>query len=171
MVITLMNIQIQTYGLIILFMLFIFYKSHKTLNLYTEQVFMRAMYISMTNLFLDILSLTFIANMESLPLWAVKIVCKLYIISLVWESVFALVYVLTDVYSEEIHRKRAGLLYIIAGVQSLLVILLPINIHVDKNASYTVWGETRTGEDIMENGIRLSGFRDHSCQEIELVKC
>lgn len=137
MVIILMNIQIQTYGLIILFMLFIFYKSHKTLNLYTEQVFMRAMYISMANLLLDISSLVFITNMDILPLLAVKIVCKLYIISLVWEAIFALVYVLTDVYSEEIHRKRTGLLYIIAGVQSLLVLSLPINIYFDKDSSYT----------------------------------
>ncbi|MBE6902038.1 MAG: EAL domain-containing protein [Ruminococcaceae bacterium] len=132
-----MNIQIQTYGMIILFMLFIFYRSHKTLKLYTEQVFIRAMYISMINLMLDIFSLIFIANMDSLPLLVVKLVCKLYIISLVWESVFALAYVLTDVYSEEIHRKRTGLLYIIAGVQSLLVFSLPINIFVDDSTSYT----------------------------------
>ena len=132
-----MNIQIQTYGMIILFMLFIFYKSHKTLKLYTEQVFIRAMYISMANLALDIFSLIFIANMNSLPLLVVKIVCKLYIISLVWESVFALAYVLTDVYSEELHRKRTGLLYIIAGIQSLLVLSLPINIYFEDAISYT----------------------------------
>ncbi len=132
-----MNIQIQTYGLIILFMLFIFYKSHKTLKLYTERVFMRAMYISMVNLLLDISSLIFIANMESLPLWTVKLVCKSYIISLVWEAVFALVYVLTDVYSEDLHRKRSVLLYAIAGVQSLIVLFLPINVHFDKDTSYT----------------------------------
>lgn len=132
-----MNLQIQTYGLIILFMLFIFYKSHKTLKLYTEQVFMRAMYISMVNLLLDILSLVFIANIDVLPLMAVKTVCKLYIISLVWEAIFALVYVLTDVYSEELHRKRTGLLYAVAGVQSLVVLTLPINIFYDKKTSYT----------------------------------
>lgn len=132
-----MNIQIQTYGLIILFMLFIFYKSHKTLNLYTEQVFIRAMYISMANLLLDIFSLIFIAHIDSLPLWSVKLVCKMYIISLVMESVFALAYVLTDVYSEELHRKRTGLLYAIAGTQCLIVMLLPINIHYDGSTSYT----------------------------------
>lgn len=98
---------------------------------------MKAMYISMANLSLDITSLVFIANMNILPLWMVKLVCKLYVTSLVWESVFALSYVLTDVYSEEKHRKRTGLLYIIAGVQSLLVLSLPINIHFDSEYSYT----------------------------------
>ncbi len=132
-----MNIQIQTYGMIILFMLFIFYKSHKTLKLYTEQVFTRVMYISMINLALDIFSLVFIGNMDSLPLWLVKTVCKLYIISLVWETVCALLYVLTDVYLEELHRKKTGLLYIIAGAQSLLVLALPINIYSDEVTSYT----------------------------------
>lgn len=132
-----MNLQIQTYGLIILLMLFIFYKSHKTLKLYTEQVFMRAMYISIINLVFDILSLIFIGNMDVLPLISVRIVCKLYIISLVWEAIFALVYVLTDVYSEELHRKRTGLLYAVAGVQSLIVLSLPINIFYENNVSYT----------------------------------
>lgn len=132
-----MNLQIQTYGLIILLMLFIFYKSHKTLKLYTEQVFMRAMYISIINLVFDILSLIFIANMDVLPLISVRIVCKLYIISLVWEAIFALAYVLTDVYTEELHRKRTGLLYAVAGVQSLIVLSLPINIFYDNNVSYT----------------------------------
>ncbi|MBQ9948540.1 MAG: EAL domain-containing protein [Oscillospiraceae bacterium] len=98
---------------------------------------MRAMYISMANLLLDISSLIFIAHMDSLPLFIVKLVCKLYITSLVWESVFALSYVLTDVYPEELHRKRTGLLYIVAGVQSLLVLSLPISIYVDESTSYT----------------------------------
>lgn len=47
------------------------------------------------------------------------------------------------------------------------MIIYPV---VNKEFTYQVMGETRTGEDIMENGIRLSGFKDYSCQEIEIVK-
>lgn len=132
-----MNIQIQTYGMIILLMLFIFYKSHKTLRLYTELEFIRAMYISIINLALDITSLICIEHMDVLPVFVVKTVCKLYIISLVWEAIFALAYVLTDVYTEELHRRRTGALYIIAAIQSVIVCALPISIFRDGETAYT----------------------------------
>ncbi|MBQ8567703.1 MAG: EAL domain-containing protein [Oscillospiraceae bacterium] len=132
-----MNIQIQTYGLIILFMIYVFYKSHNTLKLYTEQIFMRTMYISIANLILDISSLVFIAHMDSLPIYTVKLFCKLYIVSLIWVTESALLYVMTDVYPEEQHRKKTRLLYTVAAVQSLIVLLLPINIYSDAITSYT----------------------------------
>lgn len=47
------------------------------------------------------------------------------------------------------------------------LIIYPV---VDRQASYMVMGETRTGEDIMENGIVVRGFLDHHCQELELIK-
>ncbi len=132
-----MNIHIQTYGMIILLMLYIFYKSHKTLGLYTELVFIKAMYISVINLALDIISIVLITNMEHLPILLVKAECKLYIISLVWEAIFALSYVLTDVYTEDKHRKRTHLLYWLGAAQSLLVCCLPIYVYKDEQSAYT----------------------------------
>ena len=52
-----MNIQIQLCGLFMLALLFIFYKSTKTLHLYKEKIFYRAMCIIIISLCLDILSL------------------------------------------------------------------------------------------------------------------
>lgn len=132
-----MNVSIQIYGMIILVLLYIFYNSHKTLGLYTERVFIRAMYVSMINLALDILSVVAIYYMDQLPLMLVKAVCKLYVVSLIWEGLLALAYVLTDLYSEKIHRKKTWAFLIIAFVQSLIVLVLPLHIHFDSSSTYT----------------------------------
>lgn len=132
-----MNIQIQTYGLIMLFMLFIFYKSHKSLKLYTELTFMKAMYMTIVNLVLDIWSILFIHSMDIFPIITVKLVCKLYIISLVWVVAFALEYVLTDLYTEKQHRKRSRILYLVTALESIVVMILPINIHLEGEVAYT----------------------------------
>ena len=98
-----MNIQIQSSGLIILTFLYIFYKSNRTLQLYSEKIFRRTLYISIISLSLDILSLIMIDIMEQIPRILVITVCKLYLMSLILEAVSALSYVITDLYSEKEH--------------------------------------------------------------------
>ena len=62
-----MNIQIQLCGLFMLALLFIFYKSTKTLHLYKEKIFYRAMCIIIISLCLDILSLVSIFYRTHFP--------------------------------------------------------------------------------------------------------
>lgn len=132
-----MNIQIQSFGLFILALLYIFYKSSRTLQLYSEKVFRRTLYISIISLALDILSLIGIGFMEQLPEILVICVCKLYIMSLVWEAVSALSYVMTDIYSEKKHVQITRLLWLLAFVQSIVVAFLPISIYKSDEAVYT----------------------------------
>ena len=132
-----MNIHIQTYGLVILTLLFIFYKTHKPLKLYSETVFCKAMYISILNLALDIFSLIAISLMNVLPILVVKTICKIYIVSLVCEGLCALCYVLTDIYPEEKHKKVTKRLNIITVFQGLLVLILPIDIYSEGAVAYT----------------------------------
>lgn len=132
-----MNIQIQTFGLFILALLYIFYKSSRTLQLYSEKVFRRTLYISIINISLDILSLVGIYFMEHIPIVLVITVCKLYIMSLMWEAASALSYVMTDMYSEKKHIWLTGLIWIIVFVQSLIVSFLPIHIHKSEQEIYT----------------------------------
>ena len=61
------NIQFQLCGLLILILLIIFYKSHRTLQLYKEKVFYIAMCIITISLVMGILSLIFIYYRASLP--------------------------------------------------------------------------------------------------------
>jgi len=132
-----MNIHIQTYGLIILTLLYIFYKTHKPLKLYSETVFCNALYISIINLSLDIISLIGISLMDVIPIFVVKTVCKVYVVTLVFEGLCALCYVLTDIYSEEKHRRITKRLTIVTVFQSLLVLILPIEIFNEGGIAYT----------------------------------
>lgn len=132
-----MNIQIQSYGLFILTLLFIFYKTSKTLQLYSEKVFRRTLYISIISLSLDILSLIGIEFMEKLPIVLVITVCKLYIMSLLWVAVSALSYIMTDLYNEKKHIRVTRLLGLLGFVQSLAVALLPISINRSPDGYFT----------------------------------
>lgn len=137
-----MNIQVQLCGLFILVLLFIFYKSHKTLQLYKEKVFYRTLCIMIASLSLDILSVGAIHYRHGLPDLFVEFVCKAYIVLLVWGAYAALVYVFCDIYSEKEHKNIVRKLSLFTFVQSIIVFLLPIYIFDDGNAVYTYGAAT-----------------------------
>lgn len=132
-----MNVQIQTFGLIILALLYIFYKSNRSLQLYTDMLFRRTLYISIISISLDILSVIAIEFKEQLPNILVIAVCKLYILSLVWEAATALNYVLADLFDEKRHRRTTGLLYLASLIQGIIIAFLPIYIYRSEDAVYT----------------------------------
>ncbi|MGN1406558.1 MAG: EAL domain-containing protein [Erysipelotrichaceae bacterium] len=132
-----MKVQFQVCGLIILIVLLILYKSHRTLRLYKERVFFRALCAIILSLILDISSLLFIHFRTYISIHLVNIVCKVYVVSLIWASRSALVYVLTDIMEEIRHRKAASILLITGAVESLLVYLMPIYIYDDGLSVYT----------------------------------
>lgn len=132
-----MNIQIQSYGLFILTLLFIFYKTSKTLQLYSEKVFRRTLYISIISLSLDILSLVGIEFMGTLSIVLVITVCKLYIMSLIWVAVSALSYIMTDLYNEKKHIIVTRWLGLLGFIQSIVVALLPISINRSPDGYFT----------------------------------
>ena len=139
-----MNIQNQTLGLLILALLYVFYKSIRTLQLYSEKVFRRTLYISIISLSLDILSIVGIHFSDALPHLFVITVCKLYIISIMWEIVSVLSYILTDLFSEKKHRRITNVLWIMALVQSIIVAFLPISIFHDGEVVYTYGASVMT---------------------------
>ena len=123
-----MNIQVQICGLLIVLLLYCFYMSSETLKLYTEKIFHQAMCMSMLCLFLDILSVVAITYRSRLPLFFVESICKLYIITLVWVSMYAFVYVLTDLLNEDNHKLWTKRIRLIIIAQSIMVYVLPIGI-------------------------------------------
>lgn len=132
-----MNIQVQVCGLLIILLIYCFYMSSNTLKLYTEKVFHEAMCMSMISLVLDILSVVVIQYRSVLPLFLVESVCKIYIITLVWVAMYALVYVLTDLYSEERHMQKAKVIKRIALVQGIIIYALSIGIYAEGRVVYT----------------------------------
>lgn len=132
-----MNIQVQVCGLLIILLLYCFYMSSNTLKLYTEKVFHEAMCMSMLSLVLDILSVVVIQYRSVLPLFLVESVCKIYVITLVWVAMYAFVYVLTDLYSEERHMQKAKVIKRIALIQGIIIYALSIGIYAEGRVVYT----------------------------------
>ena len=132
-----MNIQVQVCGLLIVLLLYCFYMSSETLKLYTEKIFHQAMSMSILCLVLDILSVVAITYRSSLPLFFVESICKLYIITLVWVSMYAFVYVLTDLLDEEKHKLWTKWIKYIIMAQSILIYMLPIGIFAEGRVVYT----------------------------------
>ncbi|MBE5869682.1 MAG: EAL domain-containing protein [Lachnospiraceae bacterium] len=131
-----MNIKVQICGLAIVLLLYIFYKSHRTLKLYREKIFKNAMFSCMCCLTLDIASLSAILYRKTLPLAVVNGICKTYINLLVWSTMFAFVYVFVDIMAT---REDRGLMrfYLIGTLESLIVYFLPIYIHDAADGVYT----------------------------------
>ena len=113
-----MNIQIQLCGLFMLALLFIFYKSTKTLHLYKEKIFYRAMCIIIISLCLDILSLVSIFYRTHFPRLFVNFVCKAYLVTLIWGALTALIYSSADLFTRKKHQKIARYLHILALFQT-----------------------------------------------------
>ena len=132
-----MNIQIQLCGLFMLALLFIFYKSTKTLHLYKEKIFYRAMCIIIISLCLDILSLVSIFYRTHFPRLFVNFVCKAYLVTLIWGALTALIYSSADLFTRKKHQKIARYLHILALFQSIVTLLLPIHIFSSQKKTYT----------------------------------
>ena len=132
-----MNVKIQICGLLILTLLFIFYKTHKTLQLYKERVFYCVFTIVGISLGMDVLSLVALHHRELISELLLLFICKTYIVFLIWGSLSTLIYVLTDVYPEKKHRKLTHKLVIATVIQCLTVYALPIYYEVTEHSAYT----------------------------------
>jgi len=132
-----MNIQIQVCGMIVLVLLFAFYNNQKSLQLYTEKAFYMIFCAAIINLSLDILSILFIEYRKMLSDMMVLGVCKMYIVSLVWEAALALYYILVDLLPEKTHRRWKMCLAGLTLLQTVFIAALPIYIHHGDGATYT----------------------------------
>ena len=132
-----MNIQFQLCGLFILILFFVFYKSHKTLQLYKERLFYEVLCTLIIVLILDISSLIAINERASMPLIMVNAVCKMYLMSLIWATRSALVYILTDILPEKEHRKITTYITVITIFQSIMICPIPIHIFDEAGKTYT----------------------------------
>lgn len=132
-----MNIQMQVCGLVILILLHVFYKTNKSLQLHTEKIFYYTMCVATISLILDIFSIVVIRYRQEFPILLVNGVCKAYVISLVWVTIFALKYVLTDLFSEMVHKNKVKMLNVFCIFQSILIGILPIYIFENGKQVYT----------------------------------
>lgn len=123
-----MPIQIQCCGLVLMTVLFYFYKKQRAIMLNTEKAFWNSFVMTFISIALDIFSCIVIRLRENLPSLFVDGVCKTYLASLVGLAYFALLYILTDVYSKKSEYKKTIIGYgIFVGIAILLIYVLPIS--------------------------------------------
>ena len=67
----------------------------------------------------------------------VYFVCRSYLVSLIWGTRAALVYVLTDLFPEKKHKRINSFILAVGLIQSAIVYLLPIHIFDDGKLVYT----------------------------------
>ncbi|MDE7281423.1 MAG: hypothetical protein K2N36_06755, partial [Ruminiclostridium sp.] len=123
-----MPIQVQCCGLVVMMVLFYFYKSQRTITLDTVKAFWNSFVITFINISLDISSCIVIRFRESLPALFVDAVCKSYLASLAALAYFALLYILTDVYSKKSEFYKISISYgVFMGIAIIFIYILPIN--------------------------------------------
>jgi len=151
------NIQLQVCGLIMLLLLLVFYKSHKTLNLYSERVFFRVLFITILTVAFDALSVVSIFYCDSLPLLLVKTVCRVYLSLLTWSAWATLTYILLEFSKISVQRRITRDLGIVALVVAVALFFLPIEIYQKDNVVYT-YGTAVTATYITCTVFVLSSF-------------
>lgn len=135
-----MNIQMQISGIFILLLLLYFYKRQDTIGLYTGKLFLRALYITLSCLVLDILSIILIVNQNRFPIWLVKAECKVYLVSLVLSGYIAFTYASADIRrltKADKFIRKLGFIFIAIAV---LIFALPIHTYYDGSGVVYTYG-------------------------------
>lgn len=133
-----MNISLQLCGLVIAAFLLVLYKSHTTLGLKGEKLFVAVIFVTIVCLTLDALSVVGIHFRSVLPVLLVKLICKAYLISMVWVGRGNLGYVMLDLNSDSrAHSKFMRRSRIFTLVCSTVIAVLPIGVFEEGSEVYS----------------------------------
>jgi len=133
-----MNIKVQCCGLVLMLIIFYFYGTQRKIRLNTEKAFFRMICTIIVSLSLDILSLAALTHQETIPERTVNLICKSYIATLVLVALCGVLYVCTDIYKGDPHRKKISLCFCMtAAVGIILIYALPIYKFCDGVNMYT----------------------------------
>ena len=123
-----MNLLTQCCGLGLLIIQFIFIHSQKSLKLYRERIFIWVLGVTAVSVICDMLSVVFICMQQYFPGWLVRLICKLYIVTLTWAGWCAYIYMMLDVIPHKSHRRLITYMAVFNQLVSLATFILPINI-------------------------------------------
>jgi EAL domain-containing protein (putative c-di-GMP-specific phosphodiesterase class I) len=132
-----MNIQVQGCGMAILLTLLFFFLSQKKVGLYTERIFLATLVITLVSVGLDIGSVVAITFDTVIPEILLNLICKSYIVSLIWVGCSAFTYVLTDLCTEKQYIRYMRYVGVILAVESVIIYCLPIQHYHEGGVIYT----------------------------------
>ena len=130
-----MNIEVQCCGLALMLLIFIMniLAGKGRFILYSSKLFIAALSVSIVAIIFDILSMgaLYHYHLGDIPEWVTVVICKAYIISLVFEASSSLVYSLYDCFSYWRYRKFAYSCLILDIVSTVVIAFLPIHLNVE----------------------------------------
>ena len=133
-----MNIQVQCCGVVILLLIWYFSLRQKTLGLESERLFLITMGVTSFCVIMDITSIVAIHNQELIPGLLLALICKTYIVSLIWVGYFGLIYASTDFIGTRVERRKKNRMYtVIVLTGTVLIYILPIHYYLEGNVVYT----------------------------------
>lgn len=133
-----MNIEVQCCGIAILALIWFFSLRQKPLGLASEKLFLITMGVNTFCLVMDIISVVAINYQELISGFLLALICKTYIVSLVWVGYFGLFYSYSDFRETRSGKsKRFGVYTFILLIGTLLIYILPIYYYLEGNIVYT----------------------------------
>ncbi len=133
-----MNIQAQICGIILLAIMFLFYRRYESLRLNTQIGFQVLMLCMLLCIFLDMLSIWAIVRLLLDHRGAVYVICKAYLMSIVLVGFAGLWYECTDVYEDKKKLRRVAITGSVAWLSGCCVIAgLPLGIYKMGRVVYT----------------------------------
>ena len=139
-----MNIELQCCSLFVVLVIYVLFMREKKLNLTNRILFMRSLYSCIAMLLLDIVSVICIycSTNYGLPPIITKIVCKLYIFSLVLQGYLGYVYVMTELLVNKKYNPIKRILHLTFTFGELLILVLPISFAMDGRQTYSYGAST-----------------------------
>lgn len=133
-----MNIQVQCCGVVVLILIWYFSLRQKLLGLETVKLFLITLGVNSFCILMDIFSVVAICSQDRIPGFLLALICKTYIVSLIWVGYFGLVYASTDFIDALEERKKKNRIYtIIVMAGTVLIYILPIHYYLEGNIVYT----------------------------------
>lgn len=133
-----MNIQVQCCGIAILILIWYFYLRQKPLGLASEKLFLITLGVNSFCLIMDITSVVAINYQSYISGFLLALICKTYIVLLVWVGYFGLIYSHSDLKATRSGRIRENKIYTaIVLVATVLIYSLPIHYYLDGSTVYT----------------------------------
>lgn len=133
-----MMVNAQLCGIALLLTIIILYFSQRTIMIKTQTSFKDVLFIALFSVVLDACSMILITSAGPQDEFLTKIVCKAYLVSIIFVVYASLMYLLSDLeyLYQGISKFKAamGYLAIFAGIAAFIV---PIHIHRNGSGSYT----------------------------------
>lgn len=133
-----MNIAVQCCGIAILIMLWYFSLRQKPLGLESEKLFLITMGMTSFCVVMDIISIVAINYRETISEFLLMLICKTYIVSLVWVGYFGLIYSSTDFRRTRAEQRKKNRIYTVMVLTgTILIYILPIYYYLEGDVVYT----------------------------------